>query len=83
MYIWNHEWKYYWAALNNCKDHKAGAVFTRIELVLNDFMKEEKNMVNIISDSPTLQYGNETIFWIIQSCAKEQTININWGFGMW
>ena len=45
-------------------------------------MKEEKNMVNIISDSPTLQYGNETIFWIIQSCAKEQTININWGFGM-
>ena len=35
-------------------------------------------MVNIISDSPTSQYRNKKIFWMIQSFAKEQKINIKW-----
>ena len=66
MYIWSHERKYSRAALSDCTDHKAGTVFTSMEPALNDFVKEGKNMVNIISDSPTSQYRNKKIFWMIQ-----------------
>ena len=66
MYIWSHERKYSRAALSDCTDHKAGTVFTSMEPALNDFVKEGKNMVNIISDSPISQYRNKKIFWMIQ-----------------
>ena len=66
MYIRSHERKYSQAALSDCTDHKAGTVFTSMEPALNDFVKEGKNMVNIISDSPTSQYHNKKIFWMIQ-----------------
>ena len=75
--IWTHERKYSRAALSNCTDHKSGAVFTSIKPVLNDFVKE-KNMINIISYSPTSQYCNKKIFWMIQSFARKQKINIKW-----
>lgn len=55
MYIRSHERKYSRAALSDCTDHKAGVVFTSIiEPVLNDFMKEEQNIVKISSQIPLL-----------------------------
>ena len=60
--IWSHEIKHSQAALSKCTDHKAGIVFTSIEPVLNDLVKEGKQMVNITSDSRSSHYCDKKIF---------------------
>ena len=78
MYIWTQKRRYSRSAISNCTDHKAGAVFVSLKPVLNDFIKEGKKTINIVSDSPTSQYQNKKYFWLNQRFATENKTNIKW-----
>ena len=59
-------------------DHKAPAVMISIKSILEKLIKQEKKLINIISDSPTSQYRNHKMFYLVQQFAKEYRVTIRW-----
>ena len=52
-------------------DHKAPVVMISTKPILEKLIKQEKKLINIISDSPTSQYRNHKMFYLVQQFAKE------------
>ena len=38
----------------------------------------EKNIFNIISDSPVTQFRNKSIFWLMKSFAQDNNVELKW-----
>ena len=73
--VWSKEEMYSWASLSDATDHTASAVITSIEPLLENFVETGKKKVNIVSDSPTSQYRNKKVFWLVK---MNKSINIKW-----
>ena len=54
------------ASLRDHKIHQTAAVMVSIKSVLEILVNNGKVKLNIISDSPTSQYRNKKIFYMIQ-----------------
>ena len=59
-------------------DHKAPAVMISIKSILEKLIKQEKKLINIISNSPNSQYRNRKMFYLVQQFAKEYRVTIRW-----
>ena len=79
MYIWSKENCHSRCAISDCTDHKAPAVMTSIKPILDDILaKTDVTKINIISDSPTSQYRNRTMCWLLHSYCAENFVEIKW-----
>ena len=67
-----------YAALSDYTDHKSAAVMTSIVPMLKNFVEGGKTTINIVSDSPTLQYRNRKIFYLIHQFAEEYNVTLHW-----
>ena len=65
-------------AVSDHIDHKAPAVMISIKPILEKLIKQEKKLINIISDSPTCQYRNCKMFYLVQQFAKEYRVTRRW-----
>lgn len=70
MYIWFEISRYSRCAISDCTDHKAPAVMTSIQPILDELVKTGAKKINFISDSPTSQYGNRTMCWLLHSYSE-------------
>ena len=61
-------------------DLKAPAMMINIKPILEKLLKQEKKLINIISDSPTCQYRNRKMFYLVQQFAKEYRVTIRWTY---
>ena len=75
--IWKKQCNYSHTAISDCTDHKAPAIMTSMRLVLNDLVDKGIKKVNVVSDSPTSQYRNRRMVWILHCCCKEKMIDLN------
>ena len=57
-------------AASDCTDHSAPAVFASIESVMQDLVANDKNTINVVSDSPLSQYRNKKVFWMTEQFSK-------------
>ena len=55
MYVWTVEMQQSFVAMSDHTDHKAPVVMISIKPILEKLIKQEKKLINIISDSPTSQ----------------------------
>ena len=78
MYIWTKQYNYSRTALSDCTDHKAPALMTSIQPILNDLVDKGIKKINVVSDSPTSQYQNRRMVWILHCCCKEKMIDLKW-----
>ena len=78
MYIWTKQCNYSRTALSDCTDHKAPALMTSIRPILNDLVDKGIKKINVVSDSPTSQYQNRRMVWILHCCCKEKMIDLKW-----
>ena len=78
MYGWRTDRCQSDAALSDYTGHKAAAVMTSILPVLKNYVEEGKTTINIVNDSPTSQYRNRKIFYLIHQFAEEYNVTLNW-----
>ena len=78
MSIWTFEKNYSRSAISDCIDQKAPAIMTSIRPALEDLLNHGISTINIISDSPSLQYRNKCMFWLIQNFFAERKVEIKW-----
>ena len=78
MYGWRTDRCQSDAALSDYTGHKAVAVMTSILPVLKNYVEEGKTTVNIVNDSPTSQYRNRKIFYLIHQFAEEYNVTLHW-----
>ena len=62
MYVWTVEMQQSFVAMSDHTDHKAPVVMISIKPILEKLIKQEKKLINIISDSPTSQYRTVKCF---------------------
>ena len=58
-FVWSKETNYGFAALSDCTDHKAAAVWAS----LTPTLENGKEKIIIVSDSPSSQYRNKSSGW--------------------
>ena len=78
IYGWMTDGCQSYAALSDYTDHKTAAVMTSILPVLKNFAKGGKTTINIVIDSPMLQYRNRKIFYLIHQFAEEYIVTLHW-----
>ena len=78
MYVWTVETQQSFVTMSDHTDHKALAVMISIKPILEKLIKQEKKLINIIIDSPTSQYRNHKMFYLVQQFAKEYRVTIWW-----
>ena len=78
MYSWSAKGEQSYVAISNCNNHKAPAVFASLQPILLEFIKRGVMKIFLVSDSPTSQYRNKSIFWYMQQFAKEHNVCIVW-----
>ena len=80
MYQWSVEENRSVASLSDCNDHTAAAVMINLKEELLQLVHRGKETINIITYSPTSQYKNRKVFWLIEQFAIENTVTIRWIF---
>ena len=78
MHQWTSEGNQSVASLSDHTSHQAAAVMVSVKPVLESLIKNGKVKINIVSDSPTSQYRNKKIFYIIQQFANEYEVTVHW-----
>ena len=81
-YSWSAEGKQSWAAISDHTDHKAPATIVSFKSILNEFVNiSRKNKITIVSDSPTKQYRNKTIFYYMKRFVQSfKDVEFKWIF---
>ena len=81
-YSWSAEGKQSWAAISDHTDHKAPATVVSFKSILNEFVNiSRKNKITIVSDSPTKQYRNKTIFYYMKRFVQSfKDVEFKWIF---
>ena len=78
IYSWEHDKEQSHVALSNCTSHNATAVFACIEPILIDFVGSRIKRINIVSDSPSSQYCNKSIFWYLKEFSEKHNTSLKW-----
>ena len=76
--VWTKNGEFSHAALSDVTDHKAGAVFASLKPIFQCYINVGVNHLNIISDSPTSQYRNKKIFWLMQQFCNDNQVTMEW-----
>ena len=63
---------------NTAMLNKASDVFSSINPILEDVINDCVEKVSVVSDSPTSQYRNKNMFWLMENFVKEHNIALHW-----
>ena len=77
-YYWSQEKMQSFVCMSDDTDHKAPAVFASIQPILKQFVQDGTHKINIVSDSPTSQYRNKHIFYLMKEFTMEFQVPIEW-----
>ena len=77
MHQWTSEGNQSVASLSDHTSHQAAAVMVSVKPVLESLVKNGKVKINIVSDSPTSQYRNKKIFYMIQQFSHEYEVTVH------
>ena len=67
------------ASLSDETDHKAAATWASMSPILNQCVEKGGiKKINIVSDSPTSQYRNKSIFYFMQDFCEKSNIFFKW-----
>ena len=81
MYSWSIAGNRSHLSISDCTVHKANAVYASLEPVLENMMEDnEIHKINVVSDSPTSQYRNKYLFWLMHQFATKHNITLKWIF---
>ena len=78
IYSWEHYKEQSTVVLSNCTSKNAPGVFASIEPILIDFVDSGIKRINIVSDSPSSQYGNKSIFWYLKEFSEKHDRSLKW-----
>ena len=77
-YYWSQEKRQSFVCMSDDTDHKAPAVFASIQPILKQFVQDGAHKINIASDSPTSQYRNKHIFYLMKEFTMEFQVPLKW-----
>ena len=84
MYQWSLEENQSAVSLSECSDHTAHTAAAAVIFSLKEELLElahcQKEIISITTNSPTSQYRNQKMFWLIEQLAIENTVTIKWIF---
>ena len=78
MYCWYQNQPQSYAVLSDFTEHKASACLVSLQPIIADLKSRSVKSINIVSDSPTSQYRNKTMFYLMKKLCKENEIDCNW-----
>ena len=78
MHQWTSEGNQSVASLSDHTSNQAAAVMVSVKPVLESLVKNGKVKINIVRDSPTSQYRNKKIFYMIQQLANDYEVAVHW-----
>ena len=76
IYSWEHDKEQPHAALSNCTSHNVPAAFASTEPTLIGFVNSGIKRINILSDSPSSQYFNKSIFWDLKEFSEKHNTSL-------
>ena len=78
MHIWTMDAHFPRLAISDITDHKASVVMPSLYQVFEDLYQDGIWKINIISDSPTSQYRNRHMVWLLQSYCGKRLMELKW-----
>ena len=73
IYVWYEKDQFSKAAMGNSTNHRASTLMGSLLPLLKELEISGIKHVNVISDSPTSQYRNKEMFWLLRLSAKSST----------
>ena len=76
--VWHEKDWFSKVAMGNSTNHTAPAVMASLLPLLKELEMSGIKHINVISDSPTSQYRNKGMFWLVKNFCKEFNITVKW-----
>ena len=78
IFVWTAEKEWSAASISGCTIHKAEAVAASITELLEELKANGITKLYVVSDSPTSQYRNKEMFYLIKQISEDLSMEIDW-----